>query len=729
MAMNFKARRRAACRLTSTGITSVLFVLQVAFSNPVVAQSQVFEQQVKKGNHDAEEFATGSVYLKSTDLELTADEQTVGVLFDNVKVPQGAFIQNAYIQFQTDETSSLPTSLSVQGEASNDARKYSATTYDISSRPRTSAAVSWEPPAWLTVAERGPAQRTPDLSTLVQEIVNNPNWKDKNAMAFVITGSGQRTAESREGSKDGAPLLHVEFGDESLPPPSDASFSELDVRLNGLTVGEDSANKRLLVPLPAGYAMLSEYSATIDHQLVEEGFSVGFNNDATVRVRTAYNFGAVEYGSEFSIQMYQNGQFIDDYTLVFTNLPIIELDAATIVDEPKNPGSFTLNAGTAAQSVPETAMGIEFRGSTSQDFEKKSFGLELREEDDPSKEKNVALLGLRKDGDWILDAVYRDTSFVRNIVGQDIFNDMRPFAYGDDLGEPKGQAALRGTQVEVILNGSYHGVYVLSERIDRKLLDLPKIDVPEDAEGNELWNEVDFTNPENGSVIYKADENLADFYHPEALRTDFEQEYPDADDIDYFEPLEALMQFVNTANDEEFLAIIGSLVDIDRAVDFWLLTNVTGDTDTLKKNYFLARAGAGKWFFVPWDKDASFSMLWTGARDNSTTFWNPQGNQLLRRLIELPETGFNLRMKIRWNELRGGQFSQATLTRRFADYHASVEPVAGNPANARERNFQRWPESGNEGADDRELGTVPFIDSWIGERLQFLDATIAGQPE
>ncbi|MGI9328784.1 MAG: CotH kinase family protein, partial [Pseudomonadales bacterium] len=275
----------------------------------------------------------------------------------------------------------------------------------------------------------------------------------------------------------------------------------------------------------------------------------------------------------------------------------------------------------------------------------------------------------------------------------------------------------------------YHGVYILSERVDRKLLDLKKIDVPEDADGNDLWDQVDFTDPDNGSVLYKADGNSASLYFLETARIDFEQDYPDMDDIVYWEPLEALIDFVTNSSDEEFIANVGSIVDIDSVVDYWLLTNVTMNRDTLKKNYFLAKSGPGKWFFVPWDYDATFDMWWTGRIYGTTSWWDPAKNNLIRRLSELTATGFNTRVKARWSELRASLFSQVALTARFTAYHAATVPVPGQVENPRERNFIRWPESGGEGVNSPELGTVAYIDDWIGRRLAFLDQRIAGQPE
>ena len=49
------------------------------------------------------------------------------------------------------------------------------------------------------------------IATLVQFVVNHPDWRVGNAVAFVITGTGRRVAESYDGARDRAPLLHIEY--------------------------------------------------------------------------------------------------------------------------------------------------------------------------------------------------------------------------------------------------------------------------------------------------------------------------------------------------------------------------------------------------------------------------------------------------------------------------------------------------------------------------------------
>ena len=175
----------------------------------------VFEVRVASGNDDAEErVSNGTVNLTSTDLELISDGATaqwVGLRFTNVTVPGGATISSAYVQFQVDETDTGATSLTIQGQAIDDAPTFTNTSNDISSRGRTTASASWTPAAWNTVGEAGPEQRTPDIKSIIQEIVDRPGWTSGSDIVIIFAGSGERTAESYNGSASAAPLLHIEY--------------------------------------------------------------------------------------------------------------------------------------------------------------------------------------------------------------------------------------------------------------------------------------------------------------------------------------------------------------------------------------------------------------------------------------------------------------------------------------------------------------------------------------
>lgn len=186
--------------------------------------------RVAQSSDDVEErVSDGAMYVTSSDLELTNDAgyrgpQVVGLRFQNLAVPPGAQITSAYIEFVTDEVDSEPTSLVFHGQAAADAPAFTSTDYGISSLATTTASVAWDDvPAWDAAGE---AHQTPDLSPIVQEIIGRAGWTSGNAMAFVVSGSGQRTARSYDGDSSAAPLLHVGY---RLPPTCET----LDVDGNG----------------------------------------------------------------------------------------------------------------------------------------------------------------------------------------------------------------------------------------------------------------------------------------------------------------------------------------------------------------------------------------------------------------------------------------------------------------------------------------------------------------
>ena len=104
---------------------------------------------------------------------------------------------------------------------------------------------------------------------------------------------------------------------------------------------------------------------------------------------------------------------------------------------------------TARREDYNGLIGIELRGFTSQQSApKKPYSIETRKESGDNR--NVSLLGMPADDDWVLIASYEDESLLRNFV-----------AYS--TARWLGRYAARTRLVEVVLNGSYEGVYLLAE--------------------------------------------------------------------------------------------------------------------------------------------------------------------------------------------------------------------------------------------------------------------------
>ncbi len=151
----------------------------------------------------------GDLDIGSSDLEMVDDSswngigQTIGIRFEELDLPVGTVIQEAYIEFQADGSQSAPASLAIVIEDVDDAEAFENTPFNISSRTGSIDTVLWNVTPWTS----GELYQTPDLSTLIQSVIDRGGWEALNDIAFIITGEGQRRAESSDGLQ--APRLHL----------------------------------------------------------------------------------------------------------------------------------------------------------------------------------------------------------------------------------------------------------------------------------------------------------------------------------------------------------------------------------------------------------------------------------------------------------------------------------------------------------------------------------------
>jgi hypothetical protein len=99
----------------------------------------------------------------------------------------------------------------IEGEAVDNALTFTNANANISSRALTDATIDWVPAPWTTEGEAGIAQQSPNIASIIQEIVERPGWSIGNSLVVIISGSGRRNAESFNGDSAGAPVLHVEY--------------------------------------------------------------------------------------------------------------------------------------------------------------------------------------------------------------------------------------------------------------------------------------------------------------------------------------------------------------------------------------------------------------------------------------------------------------------------------------------------------------------------------------
>ncbi|MBC8472615.1 MAG: hypothetical protein H8D56_24385 [Planctomycetes bacterium] len=208
----------------------IVFValLSIVAANATFA-GMVVEVENVGGNDSVEDQLSRGMYVDSSDLELPDDGglQVIGLRFLNVQVPIGVEITNAYVVFTVEDVSGPDAvNLIIDGELVPNAPKFTETDYDVSSRIRTEANIEWQPGAWPTANQK---QHTSDISTVIQEIINQDGWSSGNAMAIIISDNpdnpsqGVRVATSGTGTTT---MLHIEYGSKRayLPAPADGAY-------------------------------------------------------------------------------------------------------------------------------------------------------------------------------------------------------------------------------------------------------------------------------------------------------------------------------------------------------------------------------------------------------------------------------------------------------------------------------------------------------------------------
>lgn len=206
--MSFEASKFITMKKTLQALFLVT-LCSFLFNQKVGAQvsSSVFSK-VSNGSDDAEEGVSaniGTMDLTSSDLEIMTDgsrTQLIGIRFTNISIPKGAIIDSAFIQFtNVGDKNPVNGNATIRAELNANSSTFTTTAFNISTRLRTQDSVTWPGSthaSWSTAQANAKTinQRTPDLKSLVQRVVNQSSWSSGNALSFILNGTGVRNTRS-----------------------------------------------------------------------------------------------------------------------------------------------------------------------------------------------------------------------------------------------------------------------------------------------------------------------------------------------------------------------------------------------------------------------------------------------------------------------------------------------------------------------------------------------------
>lgn len=403
-----------------------------------------------------------------------------------------------------------------------------------------------------------------------------------------------------------------------------------------------------------------------------------------------------EYGIAYEATDSEN----ESFEIYFTQLPIISIFTNdSIVDEPKVYAQFSLCQSNG--DYIENSIGIEYRGGWTQSLPKKSFRIEFWEDVTGSKTKNVSLLDMRSDDDWNIQAMYNEPLRLRSKANFEMWRKIDTLYYISD--EPEAINGVRQEYVELFLNNQYSGVYALSERPDRKQFKLKKY--KDGKMRGELYKGVSW-----GASTYTS---LPSYSNNSMLWGGFEYEYPE-EEINW----ENIYEFVRFAIYEDsipFYENYNERFDIDNAVNYFIFLNLLRATDNTGKNIYVAKYNTNEpYFYIPWDLDGSYGVIWNGTEENITN--DILINGFYDRLIKY--NSFTDRLKVRWNKLRENLITHDNI---MGVFKTQFEYLKSNGVYDRELIAWKNP-------DFFDIDNLNYTSNWLTNRLDYLD-NVFNNPE
>jgi hypothetical protein len=415
-----------------------------------------------------------------------------------------------------------------------------------------------------------------------------------------------------------------------------------------------------------------------------------------------------------------------------SNLPIllIETNGKFVVNEPKimanlrivdnGPGQRNQVAGPF--SAYDGWVGIEYRGSSSQDlYAKKGYSIELRNAD--TTDRSVALLGMPKESDWVLIGPYNDKTLMRDVLALWMAAQVMDYAP-------------RAHLVELMINQSYHGVYVLAEKIKR---DDNRVAISKS-------DSLDIT----GGYIIKMDkytgannDGWRSLIAPTGAitqETDFLYHYPKPDEMssaqkayikNWFDTYEAALNGPDYRD-----AQIGyrAYIATESFVDYLLVNEACRNVDAYRLSTFCYKDKDdidGRLHMGPvWDFNIAFG-LGDYCDGQKTTGWAfnhhlscPEDAWLVpfwwKRL--LTDAKFTKETLDRWKDLRAQTLSNSSINHTIDSLRSLLQE-------SQARNFVKWPVLGNYVWPNAFVGNtyqqeVDYLKQWLTQRLTWMDGEL-----
>ena len=152
-----------------------------------------------------------------------------GIRFTAVPIPQGATISSATFDISSRANTSTAVNLKLYAEDVDDGTTFSEVAANFTSRSLTSSSIDWDISAsWST----DNWYSSPDISSVIQEIVNKGGWSSGNDINIMIKDDGSSSTNNRS----------IHTNDSDFSPRLDITYSQTPSEFNNMTINKPSGN-------------------------------------------------------------------------------------------------------------------------------------------------------------------------------------------------------------------------------------------------------------------------------------------------------------------------------------------------------------------------------------------------------------------------------------------------------------------------------------------------------
>jgi hypothetical protein len=426
--------------------------------------------------------------------------------------------------------------------------------------------------------------------------------------------------------------------------------------------------------------------------------------------------------------------FSPPFRLDSTLLPLMVIDTRgqEIPDEPRitahmgliSNGEGKYNTIGDDYNVYDGQISIEMRGESSLYlYPKKSYRIETQT--DSGTNNNVALLGLPRENDYVLYGPYGDKSLIRNVISYGLYAKM-------------GHYAPRTRFMELVINGDYKGLYVLTEKIkqDRYRVDIANVTPDDTASPGITGGYILRVDKTTGMEPYEYWESQVAPGVPGFNYITYQYYEPDYDALtpgqrEYIRNY--MQEFDQVFSSDGFMDPVYGYrpyLDIPSFVDIMILNEFTKDVDAYRlSHYFYKQKDTNGGKLVngpPWDYNLTFgnndfagdvnlSSLWVYTKWINIYWWT--------RAMQDP--WFRNRLYCRWDELYASVLENESV-------QLMIDSCLAVMGDAIQRNFRRWPIIGEYVWPNSFVGNSyqeeeSYLRTWILERLNWMDTQWSGR--